>query len=425
MKDAPGAGASQRCTGLRRIIDPDALARVWGREPRYVPAAALRDSSPALGPPTRNVGPQGNAFADLLTPDDVDDLLSRRGLRTPFLRVAREGRTVPDADFTRGGGAGAAITDQLDDTALLRLFAEGHSLVLQGLHRTHPPLLDFSQQLAADLGHPVQANAYVTPTQSTGFSAHYDVHDVFVLQIAGEKRWRLHPPVLPHPLRDQPWQERAEAVADAATARPHLEVTLQPGDTLYVPRGWLHAATALGGVSTHVTIGVHVWDRRHLTEALLDEARRGLLARAEQRTPLRPGVDVGDAGAIGDDVEQVRAALLDALADVDAQQVADTLAARHRASQRPAPVPPIASVAAADGPVGHHLRARAHLAARIDRGNDEHVLVSRAGRLPLSEQEAQTVSRWLDDEAVDLEDGIARRLLLAGVGVLPGRSGDG
>ncbi|NYF98484.1 JmjC domain-containing protein [Janibacter cremeus] len=424
MSDAPEAGASVRCTGLARIIDlgPDQFAQIWGEEPRHVAARALpgplRDSLPAPGP-------RDSSFADLFGPDDVDDLLSRRGLRTPFLRVARDGLTLPDADFTRGGGVGAAITDQLDDTALLRLFAQGHSLVLQGLHRTHPPLLDFSQQLAADLGHPVQVNAYVTPAQSTGFSAHYDVHDVFVLQIAGEKRWRLHPPVLTHPLRDQPWQGHAEAVEQAASAPPHLEVTLQPGDTLYIPRGWLHSATALGGVSTHVTVGVHVWHRGHLAEALLDRARREVLTHEEQRTSLPPGVDVGDEDAIGDEVEQVRTALLEALADVDAQQVAHALAARHRAGQRPAPVPPVATVAAADEALGHRLRPRPYLAARIERVDDGHLLISRAGRLPLDQEETRTVGRWLDGESVDLDDGLARRLLLAGVGTLPGLQGEG
>ena len=327
---------------------------------------------------------------------------------------------MPDSDFTRGGGVGATVTDQLDDTALLRLFAEGHSLVLQGLHRTHPPLLDFSQELAADLGHPVQVNAYVTPAQSTGFSAHYDVHDVFVLQIAGEKRWRLHPPVHPHPLRDQPWQDRSDAVAAAATAQPHLEVTLRPGDSLYVPRGWLHAATALGGVSTHVTVGVHVWHRGHLAETLLDEARREVLARAEQRTPLPPGVDVGDPADIASEVEDMRAALVDALTGVDATVVADALASRHRAGQRPAPVPPVATVAAAADVIGRRLRPREHLAARVVDVEGRRVLVSRAGRLPLRAQDAASVAGWLaGDTDVVLEDGLARRLLLAGVGTLP------
>ena len=392
-------------------LEPAALAEIWGLRPRHVPAARL----PA-------------PFEDLLSTTDVDDLLSRRGLRAPFLRVARDGRTLPDSDFTRGGGVGAAVADQIDDTALLRLFAEGHTLVLQGLHRTHPPVLAFGQDLAADLGHPVQINAYVTPAQSTGFSAHYDIHDVFVLQTAGEKRWRLHPPVHPHPLRDQPWQRYEASVARAAEAEPHLEITLRPGDALYIPRGWLHAATALGGVSAHLTVGVHVWHRGHLAEALLEEARVALAALPEQRTSLRPGVDVGDPADIAEDLARVRAALLEALVAVDEQTVAATLAARHRATQRPEPISPIATAAASGRLAGTALRPRAHLRARVHRDRGSAVLVSRAGRLPLDEAEALLVERWFeDDTAVDLGRDLGRRLLLAGVGVLedpePGRVG--
>lgn len=404
MTDAHEAGAPARCTGLARVTDlgPEELEHSWGREPRHVPAAAL---------PT--------PFDDLLTTRDVDDLLSRRGLRTPFLRVARDGHTLADSDFTRGGGVGAGVTDQLDDTALLRLFAEGHTLVLQGLHRTHPPVLELAQDLAADLGHPVQVNAYVTPPSSRGFAAHYDVHDVFVLQTAGEKRWRLHAPVQPHPLRDQPWQDRRPAVEQAATGEPHLEVTLRPGDVLYVPRGWLHSATALGGVSTHLTVGIHVWHRGHLAEAVLDAARRGLAAQESQRTSLRPGVDVADPEAIADDLAAVREALLQAVADVDASAVAARLAARQRAAQRPAPVDPVGTVEAlADGLDDLPIAPRAHLQASLETGAEGAVLVSRTGRLPLTDDDAAAVTAWLAGAVpAVLDPDLARRLVVSGVAV--------
>ena len=70
---------------------------------------------------------------------------------------------------------------------------------------------------------------------------------------------------------------------DVRTIVHHLSqyVTLEPGDVLYVPRGWLHSATALGGVSVHLTIGVHVWHRHHLAEAVLDGTRRALAEQPE------------------------------------------------------------------------------------------------------------------------------------------------
>src|SRR6266496_5905184 len=102
---------------------------------------------------------------------------------------------------------------------------------------TWPPLVTFGSQLAAELGHPVQVNAYVTPPQNQGFAPHYDVHDVFVLQVAGRKRWRVHEPVLADPLGDQPWEQRRGAVAAQASEAPVLDELLEPGDALYLPRG--------------------------------------------------------------------------------------------------------------------------------------------------------------------------------------------
>ena len=142
-----------------------------------------------------------------------------------LFRSAKAGSTLPNAAFTAPGGTGAGIADQVSDTKLTSLFAGGSTIVLQALHRVWPPVIDFCQQLASDLGHPVQANAYVTPPQNQGFDDHYDVHDVFVLQVAGRKRWSIHAPVHPSPLRDQPWTDRRDAVREAALQDPDRKST--------------------------------------------------------------------------------------------------------------------------------------------------------------------------------------------------------
>ena len=231
---------------------------------------------------------------------------------------------------------------------MLQHFADGATLVLQGLHRTWRPIIDFSQALAGELGHPVQVNAYVTPPENTGFSDHYDVHDVFVLQVAGQKRWRIRPPVHDLPLRDEPWTDHRAAVEEAALAAPLIEETFAPGDCLYLPRGYLHSATALGGTSIHLTIGVHAWTRRHVA----DELVRAAVSRASRTTQLRAALPLGtDLVADGpghDDVEAVRAALLEALAQVDASDLATGLAGAARAAQRPAPLAPLAQAEAAN-----------------------------------------------------------------------------
>ena len=254
----------------------------------------------ALLTPAGTAGDRG--FGDLLDADAVDELVSERGLRTPFLRVARDGSTLGDSSFTAPGGVGATIGDQVSDDSLVRLFADGATMVLQALHRVWPPVLAFCQRLAVDLGHPVQANAYVTPPQNQGFSNHYDVHDVFVLQISGEKRWVIHAPVHPAPLRHQPWTDRRRAVQRRATEEPIIDTVLRPGDALYLPRGFLHAATALGGVSTHLTLGVHTWTRYGLAEQLLQLALRAVADDPEARTSLPLGVDLSEPGSLVEDL---------------------------------------------------------------------------------------------------------------------------
>jgi ribosomal protein L16 Arg81 hydroxylase len=336
-------------------VDPDEFAReVWSRAPLLSTREQLSSS-----------------YDDLFSLDAADELLSRRGLRTPFIRLAKDGSVVPTGRYTRSGGTGAQVTDQVADDRVLDLFVDGHTIVLQGLHRLWPPLVDFAGALTSDLGHPVQVNAYVTPASSQGFSAHYDVHDVFVLQVAGEKRWQVHAPVLPDPLRDQPWTDHREAVAARAQEPPLLDAVLRPGDALYLPRGYLHSAQALGGVTCHLTVGVHPVTRQAVLESLLELAA----ADPELRRSLPLGVDVADPASVEADVQATVEVLTARLRSVTAAEVAGRLAARLVASSRPGPVAPLAHAAALDalGP-DSVLVARPH---------QRHVLGGDAGTVTL------------------------------------------
>jgi ribosomal protein L16 Arg81 hydroxylase len=121
---------------------------------------------------------------------------------------------------------------------------------------------------------------------------------MFVLQVRGRKRWIIHAPVLASPLPQQPWPERRAEVEAAAAGAPYLEAVLNPGDALYFPRGWLHAADALDEATVHLTVGIHVWTRRHIVERVLSSA-----GEAESlRTSLPLGVDFTDPTSFADDL---------------------------------------------------------------------------------------------------------------------------
>ena len=393
---------------LNRLIavDRDQFARhYWGQQPLLSAAADL---------------PSG--FIELLDANAIDELVSRRGLRTPFLRVAKNGTTLADNAFTSPGGVGAGIADQVNEDKLVRLFADGSTLVLQALHRVWPPVVEFCQQLAAELGHPVQANAYVTPPQNQGFSAHYDVHDVFVLQVEGEKRWRIHPPVLVSPLRDQPWSDRKTDVEKRAEEPPLIEAVLKPGDCLYLPRGYLHAATALGGVSTHLTLGVHVWTRFALAQQLMEQALRTVGNDPVIRASLPLGVDVSDPREMGSDFDVVTAILADAVEHADLDQMSQSLLQNARLNQRAAPIGPLKQLRDADTLTADtQIVLRRHLAASLDHTGSRSVMRSRAGDLAVAEDDVGPLKALLTNgvaAAGDLGVELARRLLVAGLAIV-------
>ena len=402
MPGVPGHSVLPRLVA----VDPEEFAAdYWGQQALLSTAADLPRS-----------------FADVLSNEAVDELVSERGLRTPFLRVAKSGSTLAEKAFTAPGGVGAGVADQVSDDKLVRLFADGSTMVLQGLHRIWPPIIALCQQLAAGLGHPVQANAYVTPPQNQGFSNHYDVHDVFVLQIEGEKRWQIHPPVHEAPLRDQPWSERKAAVERRAKEAPLIEAVLRPGDCLYLPRGFLHAATALGTVCTHLTIGVHPWTRYTLAEQVLSETLRTVAQDPQLRTSLPLGVDLGDPTALRAETDLIQAALVEAVQRLDHDRLSRTLQQASRGTQRAAPIGPLRQLHDAER-IGADtdIVLRSHVAATLDQRGGRTVVRSRAGDFPVTEEDVAPLKALLTGGSVRADDlglELARRLVLAGLAVV-------
>jgi lysine-specific demethylase/histidyl-hydroxylase NO66 len=392
-----------RCTS---VPAPDFAARYWGRRPALDRGA-------------------GRTYSDLLSAAAVDELVSRRGLRTPFLRMAKDGSVIAPARFTRSGGAGAAAPDQVADDRVLDLMADGATLVLQGLHRTWPPLIDFGSQLADELGHPVQINAYVTPPQNQGFAAHYDVHDVFVLQVVGTKRWHVHEPVLSDPLADQPWEQRKDEVSRQAAGEPLIDAVLEPGDSLYLPRGYLHSAVAQGELSIHLTVGVHGVHRFQLARHLLSAAQ----ADPHLRATLPMGVDLGDPTVLAPHVHSVVAALHQFLDSVDPATIATMIAGDLARQTRPAALGPLAQLQAqsqltAASPL--RLRPALRLTVTHDQSHSVIAMPDKQVTLPVVAEAALKVAlSGLEFSPADLPGlepdeqlVIARRLLREGI-VLP------
>jgi len=271
IRATPTPTQKTRASALARTLDPvsgeEFFAEHWEQKPLVVPR-----------------GEQGR-FDDLLSVADVERLLTSGGLRFPGFRLAKAGAKLEVSDYTKDlSWRPQPFTGTADVERVLAEFEDGATIVFQGLHLNWQPLAEFCRSLEGELGHPAQANAYFTPRSAQGLPVHHDTHDVFSLQVVGEKRWLVYEPAWELPLKHQRY--KAETMGEPG--EPVLDVTLQAGDTLYLPRGWLHEAKTSETDSLHLTVGVNVYTWMDAFRAALD----GCAGEVEfRRSPEDDGAD--------------------------------------------------------------------------------------------------------------------------------------
>ena len=266
------------------------------------------------------------AFDGLLDLADVDHLVTETLLRVPEFRLVRDGEPLDPKTYTqtvRIGGRPLERTARPD--VIADEFEAGATIVLQALHRQSGEIGRFCRELELAMTHPVQANAYVTPPTAQGFSVHHDTHDVFVLQTHGRKSWRVYRPLVELAGPDQPWKE---SLGDPG--EPVLEAELEPGNALYIPRGYPHDAEAQDGVSVHVTVGI-------LATTWVD-LWRSVMRKVSDHLSFREPLPVGfaeDPGSLQGDMEVRRKELHAWLDEMLGAEALDGFANRFWKGRRP------------------------------------------------------------------------------------------
>jgi bifunctional lysine-specific demethylase and histidyl-hydroxylase NO66 len=191
------------------------------------------------------------AFGDLFSLESVDRILSGTFPRRPAVRLVKDGAELPATSYVRTVSLGSEwLHDVIDAGRVYDAFQNGATIVVQGLQRYWEPVVRFARDLELELTHPVQVNAYVSPPGGRGLGVHYDTHDVFVLQTGGSKHWNVHERAVDFPLPHQ----RSKTVPVAHESL--IDTELLAGQSLYIPRGFLHEAIATEQVSVHLTIGM-------------------------------------------------------------------------------------------------------------------------------------------------------------------------
>lgn len=226
-------------------------------------------------------------YSNLFRSSDVDTLIA---FTRP--RFADSGAFKPEAprqaSFVQGWPADHPFPENNSFPSVAELqavYARGKTVVIMTMQQRWLPIALLCRKFESFFHCPVHANLYLTPAGAQGFDAHFDTHEVLVLQLEGQKHWRLYGPARKLPLVGERLTVPREELG------PVREICLEAGDLLYIPRGHVHEAFTSEGASMHLTVGINVFRWADL----LHEAVEWVARREERfRESLPPGLLGGE-----------------------------------------------------------------------------------------------------------------------------------
>ena len=228
--------------------------------------------------------PTVTTFEDLLAPVDraafLNDYLDKRPLHIPgepeklagivdfgvlerllnmtaiwssaSLQLVLDRQRIPPGAFcTKAVNRDGHEVLQPDPGRVMDQLRRGASLVANDIDTLTPEVAEIAGILEQALNVKTQANLYYSWKQRQAFSSHFDTHDVYALHLVGEKTWRIYKNRMPHPIRHPSFQFD-DAYLEANRGELLEEVTLTPGDVLYLPRGQFHDALASSDGAIHI-----------------------------------------------------------------------------------------------------------------------------------------------------------------------------
>jgi ribosomal protein L16 Arg81 hydroxylase len=106
------------------------------------------------------------------------------------------------------------------------------------------------------LGGKVQGNLYLSSRRRQGFGAHFDTHDVYAVHVEGTKTWHIYEGRTQDPIAHPLFKSLSREHHEQAKGAKIMDVHMEPGDLLYLPRGQYHDALADEGGTVHIAFGV-------------------------------------------------------------------------------------------------------------------------------------------------------------------------
>jgi ribosomal protein L16 Arg81 hydroxylase len=181
---------------------------------------------------------------------DIDQMLHTIEPGLPIMRMFQNGQ-LPDDAYIQDISDPGRTRRKLNKARFYEYLGNGATLQINWLEQHLLAAKRLCLEIGRFAGTHTSGNAYMSFTGAGSFGHHWDTHDVFVIQLIGRKRWKIFNPTFPHPLTFQTHDRSGHT----PPAEPAIDLVLEEGDIMYLPRGWWHHVIPLDTGSFHLAVG--------------------------------------------------------------------------------------------------------------------------------------------------------------------------
>lgn len=258
--------------------------------------------------------PNTSRLHNFLSLANIDNFLNaKEGQLHEFVRVHRGGEETVISSSTR-------FSSKLQKATIADAYRKGSTLLVSRLERSEPILGGICRELEARWGGKSTARAFTTIAANDGFSTHFDIEPAIIVQLEGSKHWKLYEQLIKYPLHVMNRDIRNDTSLSLVE-----ELTLHPGDILFIPGGVPHSASCANEHSLHLAITVSAFTAADFINFLAT-------GHSQDTEILRTPIYLDDERAI-DIVAQGIRRFIEQLSDVDARRLTNNYVRSFNASR--------------------------------------------------------------------------------------------
>ena len=179
----------------------------------------------------------------------INELYQRANPIDELFRL-RKGEIIPVSQYVERFDDIGRTRYRFNKAAVYEYLRNGATIVYNRIN--NEPLVDaLAKQIAQFVQAQTVVSGYLAFGSDSSFKNHWDTRDVFAIQLKGKKHWSLSAPNFEMPL----YMQQSKDVNVPEPQQVDMEVVLEAGDVLYIPRGWWHNPVPMNCETFHLAIG--------------------------------------------------------------------------------------------------------------------------------------------------------------------------